>query len=45
MVDPDRRAIIVVRKDRENELVTDEMTWHPELARAPLIFAVAKVFA
>ena len=45
MVDPDRRAIIVVRKDRENELVTDEMTWHPASVREPLIFAVARVFA
>ena len=45
MVDPDRRALIVVRKGRENELVTGEMMWHPESAREPLTFDVARVFA
>ena len=45
MVDPDRRAIVVVRKGFENVVVTEEITWHPEPAAAPLVFAVARIFA
>ena len=44
MVDPTRRAFIVIRSGYENEVVTDEMTWHPAGAAVPLVFPVARVF-
>ena len=44
MVDPVRRVIIVIRRGQENVVVTEEMSWHPEGASAPLVFALARVF-
>lgn len=45
MVDPDTRAFITIRQGRANVVVTGEMTWHPDSASEPLVFAVAAVFA
>ncbi len=44
MVDPERRAFVVLRKGHESRVITDEMTWHPASAASPLVFAVAQVF-
>ncbi len=44
MVDPERRAFIVIRKDRENVVITDAMAWHPDSAASRLVFDVARVF-
>lgn len=44
MVDPVRRAFIVIRKGRDNEVITDAMTWHPESAASPLVMDIARVF-
>lgn len=44
MVDPERRAFIVITHGRENRVVVGEMSWHPEGAKAPLAFSVARVF-
>ena len=39
-----RRAFIVIRKGRDNVVITDAMTWHPESAASPLVFDLARVF-
>ena len=44
MVDPERRAIIVITRGQTNRVVTDEMSWHPAGASAALVFLVADVF-
>ncbi|MEO8620833.1 MAG: Uma2 family endonuclease [bacterium] len=44
MVDPNNRTFITIQRGRENAVVSGEMTWHPEGAREPLVFAVADVF-
>lgn len=44
LVDSERRVFTVIRKDSEDLVVTDEMTWHPEGASRPLKFAVAREF-
>ena len=44
MVDPQRRAFVVIRRGHENRIVVDEMTWHPAGTAAPLVFPVAHVF-
>ena len=44
MVDPERRAFIVIRKGRDNVVITDAMTWHPESAASPLVCDLARVF-
>ena len=44
MVDPERRAVIVIARGQANRVVTDEMSWHPAGALAPLVFPVADVF-
>ena len=44
LVDAERRVFTVIRKEREDLVVTDEMTWHPTGASRPLAFAVAQVF-
>jgi Uma2 family endonuclease len=45
MVDPERRTLVVIRKDRENVIVTDEVTWHPATAARPLVFSLSRLFA
>ncbi|MEP6835265.1 MAG: Uma2 family endonuclease [Gemmatimonas sp.] len=45
IVDSERRAFIVIRRETEDLVVTDEMTWHPTGASRALAFAVAQVFA
>ncbi len=44
MVDPVKRAIIVIRRGQTNVVVTDEMSWHPAGASTPLVFALTRVF-
>jgi Uma2 family endonuclease len=44
MVDPERRAIIVITRGQANRVVTDEMSWHPAGAAAALVFPIARVF-
>ena len=44
MVDPERRAFVVIRRGHANRIVMDEMSWHPAGAAVPLVFAVARVF-
>jgi Uma2 family endonuclease len=44
MVDPEQRAFIVIRKECENVVITDTMTWHPDSAASSLAFDVARVF-
>lgn len=44
MVDPERRAVIVITRNQENRVVLEEMTWQPVGASAPLVFPVARVF-
>jgi Uma2 family endonuclease len=44
MVDPERRTIIVIRKECDNVVITETMTWHPDSAASSLVFDVARVF-
>ncbi|CAN5474733.1 Uma2 family endonuclease [soil metagenome] len=44
LVDAERRAITVIRKGREDVVVTNGMTWHPASAKEPLTFAVSRLF-
>jgi len=43
MVDPEQRALIVVRRGEANRVVTDEMSWRPAGASAALVFMVAQI--
>jgi hypothetical protein len=46
IVDPDARLIERWRpSDERPEIIHEEMTWHPDGARAPLLFAVSDLFA
>lgn len=44
MIDPERRAVTVVRNGRPDMVVTGELTWHPTGAASPLTFAFAPLF-
>ncbi|MES2178256.1 MAG: Uma2 family endonuclease [Gemmatimonadota bacterium] len=44
MVDPERRVVIVIKPGKENTIVSDELSWHPDGATTPLRFQVARVF-
>ena len=44
MVDPDLRVITVVRSGREDEVVSEALTWAPAGASEPLTFALTRVF-
>ena len=44
MVDPERRAVIVIERGQANRVVTDEISWHPAGASVPLMFHLARVF-
>lgn len=44
IVDPERRAFIVIAKGREPVIAADVVTWHPAGASQPLVFDVAPIF-
>lgn len=44
LVDPERHVFVVIRRESEDLVVTNAMTWNPTGASRPLVFAVARVF-
>ena len=44
MVDPEARALTVVRPGAPDHLVTDAFEWNPRTASAPLVIRLAEIF-
>jgi Uma2 family endonuclease len=44
MVDPEARAITVVRPATSDRLVTDMLEWNPRTASAPLVIQLSEIF-